>query len=288
MNIKKAFNKYLDFKELHSSNGDYEYSKSHCKVILDYIQNKNILNTKNIDNNFIDNYIKFKKSKLNSINTINKEVEMLRRVFRYNNILNKNLESFKRIKFKKKRFDKLKDNELRILVNYYNNFDLNDILKLTNYLLFYIMFYTGCRRTEASNIKIQNMDLDNNCIYLDVTKNGLPRIVFFQDKIKNSIINYIQTDESREYFFFNAKTGGNLSPENITAIFRYTKKQLKLDKYSPHMLRHTMASMLVDNDCNIVTVQHLLGHSNIKTTMNYIHLSSKKNKKDYDKHFPKI
>jgi integrase/recombinase XerD len=288
MKIDNAFQKYIDFKELHSSSGDYEYTKSHCKVILDYIQKRNILSTKNIDSLFIDNYIKFKKSKLNSINTINKEIEMLRRVFRYNNILNKNLESFKRIKFKKTRFDKLKDYELKILVNYYNSFDLKDELKLTNYLLFYLMFYTGCRRTEASNIKNQNIDLDNNCIYLDITKNGLPRIVFFQDKIRKSIIKYIKIDESREYFFFNAKNGGKLTPDNISAIFRYTKKHLKLDKYSPHMLRHTMASMLVDNDCNIVTVQHLLGHSNIKTTMNYIHLSSKKNKRDYDQHFPKI
>jgi integrase len=253
-----------------------------------YMNSKGIFKHTDIKDDFVTIFIRFKKSRFNSINTINKEIELLRSSCRYSNIKIRCLENFKRIRYNKKSFVSLSFDEIKKLVNYFDQYDLEDLCKMTNYLLFYIILYTGCRRTEASNIKIENIDFDNNCIYLDKTKNGMPRIVFFQEKIVNNLKRYIELIPGQEFLFHNFKTKGKLTADNISAIFRYVKKELNLKNYSPHVLRHTMATFLVDRDCNIVTVKNLLGHKDVKTTMIYIHMSAAKNKKDYNKYFPKL
>lgn len=288
MKLLTAFNKYLQYKELHSSNGDYEYTKSHSKVILEYFNSMNICNSNQLNESVVTDYIQYKLNKGNSRNTINKEIGIIKRVLNHNNIVIDEIAKIKHLRHKNISFRTLNEKELNLLLNYTNNYNLNNPRELTNYLVIYLLIYTGVRRTELANIKIEEIDIVNCCIYLNHSKTGKPRLVFFKNKIANAISRYISLKPNREYLLHNFKLNSKLTPENISAFFRYLSKKTKISPLSPHILRHTMATLLVENDAPIASIQRLLGHASSKTTDIYIHMSIKKVKSTFETFFPEI
>ncbi|MBI9010541.1 MAG: phage integrase family protein [Tenericutes bacterium] len=286
MKINEILKKYEEYKKYFSSNGDYNYCKSHINVLRRYFDKINVSTTEQIKDDFVMNFIAYKKILKNSINTINKEIILLRAILRFKDIRIPIFEKFKKISFKRKSFNLLNMEQLRRLINYYKSKDLEKPVNLTSYLVFYLLLYTGSRRSELINIKIREIDLENYCIYLNHTKNNRPRLVFYNNRVTELLKKYIELKPKREYFFYNFKKNEPLTAENVSSIFKYVKKTLKLYQYSPHMLRHTMATLLVENNAPIISIQNLLGHASSKTTDIYLHMSVKKTKKDFNQYFP--
>lgn len=73
-----------------------------------------------------------------------------------------------------------------------------------------------------------------------------------------------------------------LTKSTIATKFDKIKKYLNFQKFSPHMLRHTFATVLIENNANINFVKELMGHSNVATTERYLHPSKKNYRKLYD------
>ncbi len=286
MKIHELLNEYENYKKYFSSKGTYDYCKAHIKVLKRYLDIMHITDTEQIKDHFVLNYIAYKKELNNSINTINKEILLFRSILRFKNIRVESLEKFKKIGFKRKSFNILNMEQLKKLINYYNMKDLELPTNLTSYLVFYLLLYTGSRRNELVNIKIREIDIENCCIYLNHTKNNRPRLVFYNKRITELIKKYIELKPEREYFFHNFRKNEPLTADNVSHIFRYVKRTLRLYQYSPHMLRHTMATLLVENNAPIISIQNLLGHTNSKTTDIYLHMSVKKSKKDFNMYFP--
>lgn len=154
------------------------------------------------------------------------------------------------------------------------------------------LFYsTGLRLSELINLKIQNVYFGNRTLKV-LGKGSKERIVPFGKKAETALLNYIKIrdiciTENTDFFFVN-NSGKKLYPMQVN---RLIKKNLSIvtdmKKKSPHVLRHTFATHLLDNGADIRAVKDLLGHESLSTTQIYTHLSPEKLKKVYKQAHPR-
>jgi integrase/recombinase XerD len=142
----------------------------------------------------------------------------------------------------------------------------------------YTIFYTGLRVSEATNLKLENVDLDNRLIYVIAGKGNKDRIVPICGKLYPILIEYIndiRPDIESNNFFCTRKTG-KLSPQYINVLLHKATDSLGYKKrISAHILRHSFASNLILQNAPLPAVQKLLGHSDLRVTSRYIHQSLK-------------
>ncbi|MDQ3194759.1 MAG: tyrosine-type recombinase/integrase, partial [Bacteroidota bacterium] len=148
------------------------------------------------------------------------------------------------------------------------------------------LFYsTGIRLSELINLTFNKIDFTNRTIKV-FGKGSKERIVPFGSKAEKAISNYLKIRDicninNLEYLFVNT-AGKKLYPVQVN---RLIKKNLslvtELKKKSPHVLRHTFATHLIDNGADIRAVKDLLGHESLSTTQIYTHLTPEKLKKVY-------
>lgn len=160
-------------------------------------------------------------------------------------------------------------------------------LGLRNRLLFELLLATGCRISELVSIKINDIDLSNNQIKVK-GKGNKERLVFFTDLTKEILINYINEsrnellgDKKSDYLFIN-HIGTNLTSRGVRDIIDRIIKESSLNIHvTPHTFRHTFATMLLNEGCDLKSVQDLLGHANLSTTSIYTHVSNDRIKDIY-------
>jgi site-specific recombinase XerD len=173
-----------------------------------------------------------------------------------------------------------------------NNFEIRDRA------LFELFYSTGARISEITGITLDKIDIINNEIEV-FGKGRKSRTVYLNcvasDKLKqylNIRNSFLFDSKKNSYkknnFLFLNKNGGNLSSRFIRILLgNYLKKAQINKKISPHGLRHSFASHLLQEGAGIRVVQELLGHENVATTQIYTHLNLKKLKKDYENFHPR-
>lgn len=138
----------------------------------------------------------------------------------------------------------------------------------------YTMYYTGLRVSECLNLKLKDVDLNNNLILVTSGKGNKQRKIPINKKLEKILNNYlknIRPDVNSDNFFATKKTG-KLSNQYVNVVLKKTSKKLGLNKnISAHILRHSFASNLLDKGANIVHIQKLLGHSSLRVTSIYVH-----------------
>lgn len=154
------------------------------------------------------------------------------------------------------------------------------------------LFYsTGIRLSELINLKISNINFSIKTIKV-FGKGSKERIVPFGKNAELSINEYLKVRpipaEGNSDILFLSSNGNKLYPMQVNRI---TKKSLEevteLKKKSPHILRHTFASHLLDKGADIRAVKDLLGHESLSTTQVYTHISPEKLKKVYKQSHPR-
>ena len=153
-------------------------------------------------------------------------------------------------------------------------------------LVFRLMFETGIRRTELTKIKISNIDLNQNSIFLENfdTKAKRSRYLFFTDDLKDLIIRYMKQYKSK--FFLLEENGLAISPSSVSSIIERLKKDSNLLCLSPHILRRSFATIMLQNGANIVCVKTLLGHSSLSQTNKYLLTNYNQLKSDFFNYCP--
>ncbi len=148
---------------------------------------------------------------------------------------------------------------------------------LRNVIVLELLFSTGMRVSEASHLKLQNIDLKSNTIYI-FGKGSKERIMCLaNENISALILEYLKTRSVKSDYLFVNKLGNNLSEQSIRNMINDYAKAASVDLHiTPHMFRHTFATALLDEDVNIRYIQQLLGHSSIVTTQIYTHISTNK------------
>lgn len=250
---------YLNYVFVTFSNGTHKCYSSHLNSLYKFLEKNNILYDYEITNKLLFKYIIEMRNNGVSNSTINKRFKPLKLMFEYCNIENNCLSALKMLKESQNHFNSLSSIELNKLVDYLNSSKL--ILK--NKLIIFLLLETGIRINELLNIKIKNINFNNNSIYLEKTKTCKSRYVYFKEGTSYLLKQYLNTICNDLLF--------NMNYSAVRSLFDRIKKQLDLNKFHPHMLRHTFASVLHKNGTSIFILMTLLGHENLKTTERYVH-----------------
>ncbi|AKA70865.1 tyrosine-type recombinase/integrase [Clostridium scatologenes] len=136
------------------------------------------------------------------------------------------------------------------------------------------LYMTGLRISECLNLTLDTVDLDNKVIHVIAGKGNKDRLVPICDKLYPYLKNYLENDRpnvATNNFFANTKTGKLSSQYMNRELAAATKKLGWSKKVTCHILRHSFATHLVDENVNLVQVQKLLGHSSLKVTSIYTH-----------------
>ena len=168
--------------------------------------------------------------------------------------------------------------------------NLNDKYSYRNKAMLELMYSTGLRISELINLKMSNIDIESNLLKT-IGKGNKERIIPIGDYATEFLIKYIYEYRGQflkktnsEYLFLN-KNGTNMSRQMFFKIIQKLaiEKNIKT-KFSPHTLRHSFATHMLDYGADLRTIQELLGHSNISTTQIYTHMSNEKLRENYEKY----
>ena len=154
-------------------------------------------------------------------------------------------------------------------------------------LILELLYATGVRVSELVNIKIADIDLEEKQIRI-FGKGKKMRIVLFGDRALELINEYLNTRElESEYLILNNR-GKKITDRGIRVILdKIVNKSGVKTHVSPHTMRHTFATHMLDGGANLVTVQELLGHENLKTTEIYTHVSNERLRRVYLENHPR-
>lgn len=155
------------------------------------------------------------------------------------------------------------------------------------------LFYTtGIRRTELINLKIQNVDLSNKTIKVIGKRNKeriIPILTIIEEQIKKYLSERSSVQELKESeYFFLLSNGVKLNDSFVYRLINYYFSNVSEKvKKSPHILRHTFATHLLNNGADINSVKELLGHSSLASTQVYTHNSLAELQKVYNSAHPR-
>ena len=155
------------------------------------------------------------------------------------------------------------------------------------------LFYTtGIRRTELINLKIQNVDLSNKTIKVIGKRNKeriIPILTIIEEQIKKYLSERSSIQEVKETeCFFLLSNGVKLNDSFVYRLINYYFSNVSEKvKKSPHILRHTFATHLLNNGADINSVKELLGHSSLASTQVYTHNSLAELQKVYNSAHPR-
>lgn len=170
--------------------------------------------------------------------------------------------------------------------------DARNVYGKRNLLIIQMLYATGVRVSELVNIKINDINIKERTIRI-LGKGDKERIVVFGNNTQEALKDYLKNGrwklEKRksEYLFLN-KDGKKLSTRYIRKILNDNVIKGSISKHvSPHMLRHTFATGLLNNGADLVSVKDMLGHSSLNTTSIYTHVTDEKIKQIYNKAHPR-
>lgn len=150
-----------------------------------------------------------------------------------------------------------------------------------NLLIISLLLSTGIRISELCHIHLKDINLSNKTLRI-IGKGKKERILFLGDQTTfNLLETYINKNgkESNDFLFPGKHSPKPLSEQSVRLILKRIVEQNSLSKtITPHMFRHSFATMLLDNDVDIRYIQQILGHSSISVTQIYTHVSHSKQK----------
>jgi integrase/recombinase XerD len=151
-------------------------------------------------------------------------------------------------------------------------------LAIRDVALFELMFSTGMRVSEISNLLVTTVDLDRGAVLVRGKGNKERLIPICDNQVHSALIAYVAAQgPSREAdaFFFTNRFGRRLSEQSIRMALKRHAKAAGLEKITPHVFRHTVATMLLEQGVDLRFIQTFLGHSSIVTTTIYAHVNDK-------------
>ncbi len=167
-------------------------------------------------------------------------------------------------------------------------------LALRDRALIELLYSSGVRIQEAMNLNVEDMDLWNGTVRV-LGKGNKERIVPVGEMAARALQKYMRERQARQTggreakgpLFLNAR-GTKLGARGARLILnRWVKKASLERKVSPHTLRHTFATHLLNRGCDLRTVQEMLGHKSLASTQIYTHTSVEQLKKIYDRAHPR-
>ena len=247
---------------------------------------------KEINKDDIINYITYLNNKISS-RSINRHIVTIKNYFKYlekNDFIKNNPSvDIAGLKTPKKMPRVLSEEEVNKLLD----IELKDAYSYRNKAMLELMYSSGLRVSELLNLELNNIDLNMNLVRI-FGKGNKERIVPIDDIATKYLYEYINIyrntllkNKVSNLLFLNSR-GERLSRQGFFKILREIslEKGIKRD-ISPHTLRHSFATHLLNHGADLRSIQTMLGHENIETTQIYTHVSNNYIKENYDEAHPR-
>ena len=291
----KKFKRFLQIEKGLSDNSIYAYTYDLKKFgeFLD-LQKKDIMSATGDD---VKQFLKYERMKKhNSSRTLARSLAAIRQFYNFISDTVGDLENptnkIETPQVKKNLPDFLTIKEINKL---HNSISENDIYELRDKALFELLYSCGLRISEAVGLVINNIDFNNK--YIRVRgKGNKERLVPMGEEAVRLLKKYINesrpvilgSNRTSEYVFISKK-GPLLNRKSVWRLLKGYVDRVEIKKnITPHTLRHSFATHLIENGADLRSVQELLGHMDISTTQIYTHMASKKLKEIHKKYHPRV
>jgi len=184
----------------------------------------------------------------------------------------------------------VKDREISLVIDRSENF-ADDFCGHRDRFLIELLYLTGIRRAELIALRDSDIDFEN-CTLRVTGKRNKQRIIPFSHQTKEKIREYLQKRDARiankSPFLFVKEDGTPLYPKLVYNIIHTHLSSIPtLSQKSPHVLRHSFATEMLNNGADINAVKELLGHGSLASTQIYTHVTIEEMKKTYDHAHPR-
>lgn len=285
-NLNESLNNYLDHLSLTLTGSSRTYDSYNRDIsrFINYLNDNDISDFNNVSKELVMDYFTQLKSgvvggKKLSNSSFSRNLSALRSFYRYlnkyENVEINPIKSFRNPKPEKRLPSFLSFDEIMQLLDV---FDLSDPIQLRNRSILETIYACGLRISEATSLKMSNVNLDEN--YLSVVGKGdKERLVPFYKRCSKVLRKY--KIEGRPYlvkeendFMFLSTHGKPMSNRSVQLLLQDAANKAGIkNNVHPHMLRHSFATYLLDNGADLRVVQELLGHENLSTTQIYTHIT---------------
>lgn len=255
-----------------------------------FLDNKKV---NNIKSNDIRDYIKYLNDNNEKDKTIARKIVSIRTFFDYlmkNNVINVNpCEKIESPKLKKTLPKTLNEEEINILLD----IKPKTALEWRNKAMIELMYAAGLRVSELVELEVNDVNLKDNYVRV-FGKGKKERIVPMADittDILNEYISVYRNSLLKGYLtdkVFISSYGKGMTRQGFFKNLKKIAKEKGIKKdFSPHTLRHSFATHLLEHGADLRSIGELLGHENIKTTQIYTHVTNTKIKNDYNEFHPR-
>ena len=284
------FSDYLSKEKKFSNNTVVAYVRDVDTFKNFCFENHNLKNISKVPYSIIRDWIINLSEKKLSALTINRKISSLSKFYDFlikiQEIKSSPLQNHKRLKVQKKIIIPFSEDEvLRVIDVFSNNFEGK-----RNLLIVDMLYSTGIRREELINIKINDLQLNQNLIKV-LGKRNKERLVPLIIDLKKRIEQYLKFRKEIKTnfpFLFITKTGKKIGPSLVYRVVKnYFSKVSTKVKTSPHVLRHSFATHMLNNGADINSIKEIMGHSSLASTQIYTKIKLPKIINDYKKNHPR-
>ena len=286
------FLNYLQNEKQYSNFTVANYERD-IKYFFEFLKDKKITQFQNIDYQHIREYLIHLHNHQYSKKTISRYISSLRTFFKYlyieGIIKNNPMILVSNPKLDKKLPNFLYTNDLEKLLS---TPSCDDIYGIRDNLILELLYSSGIRVSELVNIKLSDINY-NDCQIKILGKGNKERYVLFGEICLNKLNNYLSLsrvylDVKHSNYLILNRNGGQITTRSIEKILqKYQKLSSIKVNVTPHTLRHTFATHLLDGGADLKTVQELMGHESLSSTQVYTHITSERLRSVYLKSHPR-
>jgi integrase/recombinase XerD len=288
-----GFLSYLSVERGMSNNTIISYKRDLLKFKA-FLKNKKIDSIQAVSRQHITSFMVEERGRGLSPNSVSRELACYKSFFKF--LLRENIikEDVAIIIESPKLWKRLPDTlSLEEVVSILNTPNLKDIMGIRDKACLELMYATGTRVSELVNLKMDDLNMAVGFVKC-FGKGSKERVVPFGKKAKESIQRYL--DKARQSFLkkkisnylFLTRLGKPMSRQTFWKIIKHYTKEAGIKKdITPHTLRHSFATHILERGADLRVVQELLGHSDISTTQIYTHVNKDRLKSIHQKFHPR-
>ncbi len=221
-------------------------------------------------------------------------LELYKRAYSYNHTVNNlvSIEKYMRLKGKEIRFARPKKPK-RLLKDFLTEAEISRMIlsskNIREKTIITLLSYSGVRNSELCNLKVEDMDFGNNNLRVINGKNSKDSIRYMSAECTKILMKYLSEfpKEGNNYLFTSLRCDNKYTPSDLRKLVRVLSKRAGIGKrVYPHLLRHSLASNLLNRGASLILIQKILGHSDISSTIIYIHSCPQRIKSEYEFYKP--
>jgi len=284
------FLNFLNYEKKYSSNTLRAYSKD-LNDFLFFMEKEAMKSLVKIKKQHIHQFLYFLSLKKHKERTVARKLASIKSLFNFLNkkgYLKKNIaKSIAAPKLDKKLPVFLTKDKMSLLLDLPKS---NNFSESRDVLILELFYSTGVRISELVKIKLEDINYQNNSISI-LGKGNKRRLVIIGNYAKKRLLDFLNYRENIKtgYLFQNERKSkrDHVSERFVFNIVKkYVKKVTHNQKISPHSLRHTFATHLLNNGADLMSLKELLGHSDLSSTQIYTHVNIEEIKKAFKKSHP--